>query len=251
MSKFGIKNLWDIQSGSGSNLNSNNTFTGKNTFENTGDVVAIKRTDNQSFGIVFKKEDGDRVGYIGTSESDTNKATVWGATGLKLQTTNSPIEITPGTAALTYTSSNTAKDRREVLVRNDLYYIKKASSNAFNIPASSSNNGYQTAQFTISGLVRGALHEFYIVMTTSSVDIGYEVKIQANNLNYPNMSEIKTLSVSRWDNSNIDNLPTFQIGWVQYGNDKLRFRAKNLTDTQINFTGMRIYMRIPSKIADN
>ena len=110
MSKFGIKNLWDIKStgNSGSNiLNSNNTFTRKNTFENTGDVVAVKRTDNQSFGIVFKDESDDRVAYIGTSQNDTNKATVWGATGLKLQTTNSLIELNSGTGDCKWESNKT------------------------------------------------------------------------------------------------------------------------------------------------
>lgn len=76
--------------------NEANTFVGKNTFKNTGDIVSIQRTDNQSFGIDFKKENGDRVAFVGTSSSEVDKATIWGVSGLKIQTTNSNVDINPG-----------------------------------------------------------------------------------------------------------------------------------------------------------
>ena len=56
----------------------------------------FQRTDNQSFGIDFKKENGDRVAFIGTSSSEVDKATFRGASGLKLQTTNSEIKMISG-----------------------------------------------------------------------------------------------------------------------------------------------------------
>ena len=75
-----------------------NTFTQKNVFKNTGDVLTIQRTDDQSFGIDFKNEADQRLAYIGTSQNEAGKATVWGINGLKLQTTNNLIELNSGTA---------------------------------------------------------------------------------------------------------------------------------------------------------
>ena len=75
-----------------------NTFTQKNVFKNTGDDLTIQRTDDQSFGIDFKNEADQRLAYIGTSQNEAGKATVWGINGLKLQTTNNLIELNSGTA---------------------------------------------------------------------------------------------------------------------------------------------------------
>lgn len=85
--------------------NEANTFVGKNTFKNTGDIVSIQRTDNSSFGIDFKKENGDRVAFVGTSSSEVDKATMWGVSGLKLQTTNSDIKMISGTGDLQWESN--------------------------------------------------------------------------------------------------------------------------------------------------
>lgn len=227
--------------------NEANTFVGKNTFKNTGDIVSIQRTDNQSFGIDFKKENGDRVAFVGTSSSEVDKATVWGVSGLKLQTTNSQIDINSGTAPLLYNSSNNSKDRREVLVRNDLYYIRKVNANSFTINA----NSTQTAEYTISGITRQTLHEFYVVLTTSSVDIGFDMKIYVNNPNYPNMSDIRTISTSNWTNQNLDQNGLVQIGIVVYGNNKIRFRMKNLHNANITFNSFRVYHRLPGGTANS
>ena len=106
--------------------NEANTFTGKNTFQNTGDIVSIQRTDNQSFGIDFKKENGDRVAFVGTSSSEVDKATMWGVSGLKLQTTNSDIKMISGTGDLQWESNRTWNQNIDnTLVRTkDLKWVK-------------------------------------------------------------------------------------------------------------------------------
>lgn len=109
MAKFPLYQ-WKKATGTGdttglAKLSANNTFTGKNTFESTANVVSIKSTDDQSFGIEFENNTGQRVGYIGTSQNEATKATVWGAEGLILQTTNKDININSGTAHLLANSS--------------------------------------------------------------------------------------------------------------------------------------------------
>ena len=148
-----------------------------------------------------------------------------------------------GNNLLTYTSTNTTKPDEEVLVRRNMFYAKKIQGNSFTIPA----NGYQSAEFTISDLTTG-LNEFYVVMTTASVDIGFDVAIQVNNLNYPNSSDIKVITTSNLTNSNVDNFGFAYIGFTVYGNNKFRFRAKNTHTGPLNFNGFRVYHRIPAKI---
>ena len=148
-----------------------------------------------------------------------------------------------GNNLLTYTTSNTTKPDEEVLVRKNMFYAKKVQNNGFTIPA----NGYQSAEFTISGLTTG-LNEFYVVITTASVDIGFDVAIQVNNLNYPNSSDIKVITTSNLTNSNVDNFGFAYIGFTVYGNNKFRFRAKNTHTGPLNFNGFRVYHRIPAKI---
>ena len=46
--------------------------------------------------LILKKENGDRVAFIGTSSSEVDKATFRGVSGLKLQTTNSEIKMISG-----------------------------------------------------------------------------------------------------------------------------------------------------------
>ena len=148
-----------------------------------------------------------------------------------------------GNNLLTYTTTSTAKPDEEVLVRKNMFYAKKIQNNGFTIPA----NGYQSAEFTISGLTTG-LNEFYVVITTSTVDIGFDVAIQVNNLNYPNSSDIKVITTSNLTNSNVDNFGFAYIGFTVYGNNKFRFRAKNTHTGPLNFNGFRVYHRIPAKI---
>ena len=149
-----------------------------------------------------------------------------------------------GANTLTYTTTSTAKPDEEVLVRRNMFYARKIGSNGFTIPA---NGGYQSAEFTISDLTTG-LNEFYVVLTTSSVDIGFDVAIQVNNLNYPNLSDIKVITTSNLSNSYVDNFGFVYIGFTFYGNNKFRFRAKNTHTGQVSFNGFRVYHRIPAKI---
>ena len=125
-------------------------------------------------------------------------------------------------------------------------YVKKAE--ASNITCNANN--YQTHEATINGLTTG-LNEFYIVLTTSNVDIGFEVKIHCNNLNYPNMSDVKYITTSNWQSSNIDQLGTIMVGFIQYGNNKFRMRMKNLHSSNITFNGYRVYHRIPGSLANS
>lgn len=225
-----------------------NTFTNKNIFENTGSVVSIKTTDDQSFGIEFKDNSNNMVGFVGTNTNDNEqKIILSGELGLQLRTPNKDINVNSGRGQFLYNGTSTAKNRREVLCRNDLYYVRKVNDNGFTINA---NGGYQTEEFAISGLTTG-LNEFYVVLTLSGIDIGFDVKIQCNNLNYKNFSDIKTISVSDWTTSNLDNLNTVQIGFVVYGGNKIRYRAKNNHTSNITFNGFRMYHRIPGKISDN
>ena len=149
-----------------------------------------------------------------------------------------------GNNLLTYTSTNTTKPDEEVLVRRNMFYARVINNNGFTI---NGNNGYQSTEFTITDLTTG-LNEFYVVLTTSSVDIGFDIAIQVNNLNYPNSSDIKIITTSNLINSNVDNLGFVYIGFVVYGNNKFRFRAKNTHSTNITFNGFRVYKRMVSKI---
>ena len=153
-----------------------------------------------------------------------------------------------GNNLLTYTSTNTTKPDAEVITRKDIKYVRVVNQTGnFTI---NGNGGYQSAQFTISGLTTG-LNEFYVVLTTTTVDIGFDVAIQVNNLNYPNLSDVKVISTSNWTTSNIDQLGFIYMGFTVYGNDKFRWRGKNTHTGNITFNGFRVYKRIPSKISDN
>ena len=152
-----------------------------------------------------------------------------------------------GNNLLTYTSTNTTKPDEEVLVRRNMFYAKKIQGNGFTISA---NGGYQSAEFTISDLTTG-LNEFYVVMTTASVDVGFDVAIQVNNLNYPNLSDIKIITTSNLTTSNVDQLGFIYVGFTIYGNNKFRWRGKNTHTSNITFNGFRVYKRVPSKISDN
>ena len=225
-----------------------NTFTNKNIFENTGSVVSIKTTDDQSFGIEFKDNSNDMVGFVGTNTNDNEqKIILSGELGLQLRTPNKDINVNSGTGQLLYNGTSTAKNRREVLCRNDLYYIRKVNHTS-NITLAA--NGYETAEYTMTGLSTGLI-ELYIVLTTTAVDIGFEVKIQCNNLNYKNLSDIKTISTSNWISEDLDQNGLVQIGFVIHGNNKIRFRMKNLGSSQIVFNGFRVYHRIPGKIVNS
>ena len=134
-------------------------------------------------------------------------------------------------------------------VDNKFKYVKKAQASG-NITING-NNSYQTHEFTISGLVANTLNDFYIVLTTATVDIGFPLSIQCNNLNYPNQSEVKAISTSNWTNSNVDNWGFVYVGFVQYGNNKFRLRFKNTGTGNITFNGLRVYHRVSGILSNN
>ena len=134
-------------------------------------------------------------------------------------------------------------------VDNKFKYVKKAQATG-NITING-NNSYQTHEFTISGLEAGTLNDFYIVLTTANVDIGFPLSIQCNNLNYPNQSEVKTISTSNWTNSNVDNSGFVYVGFVQSGNNKFRLRFKNTGTGNVVFNGLRVYHRVSGILSNN
>ena len=134
-------------------------------------------------------------------------------------------------------------------VDNKFKYVKKAQASG-NITING-NNGYQTHEFSISGLQAQTLNDFYIVLTTANVDIGFPLSIQCNNLNYPNQSEVKVISTSNWTNSNVDNWGFIYVGFVQSGNNRFRLRFKNTGTGNVTFNGLRVYHRVSGVIADN
>lgn len=227
--------------------NEANTFTGKNTFKDTGDILTIQTTDNNSGGLDFKQSNNTRIGYLGGSQTSPDKMTLWGKNGLILQANGQNVEVNSGAGLLKYTTTNNSKDRQEVMVRNDFYYVKKVDTGSFNISA----NGYQSAEYNITGITPQTLHELYIVFTTNKVDIGFPIKIYVNNPNYPNQSEIKTIGVGNWAGEHVDGTGTVQIGFILHSNNKIRYRMKNLSNQQFNFNAFRVYHRIPSKIVNS
>ena len=134
-------------------------------------------------------------------------------------------------------------------VDNKFKYVKKAQATG-NVSING-NNSYESYEFTINGLVANKLNDFYIVLTTTNVDIGFQVSIQCNNLNYPNQSEVKIISPSNWTNSNVDNLGFVYVGMVQSGNNKFRLRFKNTGTGRVVFNGTRIYHRVTGVLSDN
>ena len=186
---------------------------------------------------------GSTIGYI-TPEDNTNKTLKFGGRSgkgrfnLDLETQSQLMGIKDPTAD--YHAAN------KKYVDNKFKYVKKGE--ASNITCNANN--YQTHELTINGLTTG-LNEFYIVLTTSNVDIGFEVKIYCNNLNYPNMSDIKYITISNWQSSNIDQLGTIMVGFIQYGNNKFRMRMKNLHSSNITFNGYRVYHRMPGSLVNS
>ena len=222
-----------------------NTFTAANTFNNqlvanegltTGLGKAITSGDLE---LGF----GQTTCYI-TPEDNSNKTLKFGGRSgrgrfnLDLDTQSQLMGIKDPTGD--YHAVN------KKYVDNKFKYIKKAE--ASNITCNA--NSYQSHEFTINGLTTG-LNEFYVVLTTSNVDIGFEVKIQCNNLNYPNMSDVRYISTSNWQTSNIDQLGTVMVGFIQYGNNKFRMRMKNLHSSNITFNAYRVYHRIPGSLANS
>ena len=212
---------------------------------------AVKKTGDQSI-------DGNKT-FTGRTTFGTEINAGWGG---------DPVKFIPDdsrTKTLQFYNDNATDARRfnilvpnptaaqnpatKQYVDNKFKYVKKAQASG-NITING-NNSYQTHEFNISGLVANTLNDFYIVLTTATVDIGFPLSIQCNNLNYPNQSEVKVISTSNWTNSNVDNWGFVYVGFVQYGNNKFRLRFKNTGTGNITFNGLRVYHRVSGILSDN
>ena len=258
MGNFNLKSIWKQTGGTGGSTNLEQRVQNieTNYFKKDGSAHQIVNSSADFFANIVLKQNG----YV--DHVDTNGATSMinkqyleqqlTTTKNQIKTENNTFTGTntfnTGNNLLTYTTTNTTKPDNEVIIRNDMKYVRVINQTGnFTI---NGNNGYQSAQFSISGLTTG-LNEFYVVLTTTTVDIGFDVAIQVNNLNYPNLSDVKVISTSNWTTSNIDQLGFIYMGFTVYGNDKFRWRGKNTHTGNITFNGFRVYKRIPSKLSDN
>lgn len=158
--------------------NEANTFTQKNTFKNTGDIVSIQRTDNQSFGIDFKDENGERLAYIGTSQNETGKATVWGVSGLKLQTTNSDIKMISGSGDLQWESNrNWSQNVDNTITRTKDFKYERIFEYINNIHQPDTNWDTNNWSWTLNNLNTNGFHEFLIIVSISNVAYSLNGKV--------------------------------------------------------------------------
>ena len=226
----------------------NNTFTGTNTFNNQ---ITANEGLTTGLGKAITSGDlelgfGNTTAYITPEDASTKVLKYGGRSGkgrfnIDLENQSQLMGIKDPTAD--YHAVN------KKYVDNKFKYVKKAQTTG-NITING-NNAYESYEFTINGLVANTLNDFYIVLTTTNVDIGFQVSIQCNNLNYPNQSEVKIISPSNWTNSNVDNLGFVYVGMVQSGNNKFRLRFKNTGTGRVVFNGARVYHRVSGILSDN
>ena len=212
----------------------NNTFTGTNTF--TGGVVSHASNE---FGTEIKAGFGGMITKFIPEDNSTKTLQFYNTNPTDQRRFN--LLVSQPTEAQNPTTKQ--------YVDNKFKYVKKAQATG-NITING-NNSYQTQEFTISGLVANTLNDFYIVLTTANVDIGFPLSIQCNNLNYPNQSEVKTISTSNWTNSNVDNWGFIYVGFVQSRNHKFSLRFKNTGTGSVTFNGARVYHRVSGILSDN
>ena len=173
-----VKNIWDIKSnGGGSSIDTENfaskiqanTFTGKNIFENTGNVISIKTTDDQAFGIEFKDNDDQHVGFVGTKlDGQEQKAVLSGVLGLQLYTNNKDINITPGSGhVLSKTTKNWNQHVDDSIVRQkDTKYNRKVDYTSSVAQPTTSWN-YDAWRWTLTNINTEGLHDFLVVFSFS------------------------------------------------------------------------------------
>lgn len=175
MSKFGIKNIWDIQGGGGNvditNLaktNATNTFEANQNIRGTGDVLTLLRTNNQAHGVDLLNETNDRVAYFGTRQNAANEATVWGKNKLVLQSTNGNVETHTFNNDFQWNSNRTWNQNLDnTLVRTkDLKYVKKWNYTGSLVQPNNTWN--QTSwNWTMDGINTDGIHEFVVCISTA------------------------------------------------------------------------------------
>ena len=252
MGNFKIKSIWETKNAGGGNVPAD-LENRVQTLENE----VVKKTGDQSIAGVKTFTTGI-VSHSSTEFGNEIKAGFGGTLTKFIPEDNS-------TKTLQFYNANPTDQRRFNLlvsqpteaqnpttkqyVDNKFKYVKKAQASG-NITING-NNSYQTHEFAINGLQAQTLNDFYIVLTTANVDIGFPLSIQCNNLNYPNQSEVKCISTSNWTNSNVDNWGFVYVGFVQSGNNKFRLRFKNTGTGNITFNGLRVYHRVSGILSDN
>ena len=252
MGNFKIKSIWESKNTGGGNVPA-----GLENRVQALETNAVKITGDQSIAGVKTFTTGI-VSHSSTEFGNEIKAGFGGTSTKFIPEDNS-------TKTLQFYNANPTDQRRFGLliaeptqannpatknyVDSKFKYVKKAQSTG-NITVGR-NNSYQTHEFTINGLVANTLNDFYIVLTTANVDIGFPLSIQCNNLNYPNQSEVKVISTSNWTNSNVDNWGFVYVGFVRNGNNKFRLRFKNTGTGNVVFNGLRVYHRVSVILSDN
>ncbi|MBR4025709.1 MAG: hypothetical protein IKJ03_02015 [Mycoplasmataceae bacterium] len=170
-----VKNIWDIKSnGGGSSIdtenfakkNEDNTFTGVNTFENTGSMIKVKTNDNAAFGVEFKNSSDEAVAYVGASQvGNEQKATFYGTLGAIVQTPNKDINFNPGSGDVL---NNTSKNWNQLLDngvvrKKDTSFKKIKEYTSVSQPTTSWR--YNDWQWTISGINTEGLHDYLVVLS--------------------------------------------------------------------------------------
>ena len=167
-----VKNIWDIKAnGGGSSIdtenfaskNKANTFTNKNIFENTGNVISIKTTDDQAFGIEFKNSSDQAVAYVGGTSD--NKAYLYSANDMKIETPNHNIDLNPGSGDVyVNTSKNWNQQQDNSVVRlRDIKWKKIFDYSSVVAPTNSWNT--TSWNWNLSGINNQGFHEFILAIS--------------------------------------------------------------------------------------
>lgn len=153
-----VKNIWDIKSGGGNTniLESNNTFTGKNTFENTGSIIKVKTTGNEAFGVEFDNSSNQPVAYVGANPvGNEQKAVFYGSLGLQLKTPNKDININSGSGHLLADSTKNWNQYLDnsILRSKDLKWTKITQINYTSVRQPDTNWNRLSWNWTLGNLV--------------------------------------------------------------------------------------------------
>ena len=256
-----VKNIWDIKSnGGGSSIdtenfakkNEDNTFTGVNTFENTGSMIKVKTNDNAAFGVEFKNSSDEAVAYVGaTPVGNEQKAVFYGSLGASIDTPNKDINLNSGTAHIL---SNTSKnwndhiDNSIVRQKDTKFYRKHEYISQIVQPALTWN--YTSWNWIFSGInARSGLYEFLVVINFNDdkpVLITPKVVWKNSGIS-ESQSEIHTV---------IKSDITFYFQAAIKNDNKLYIYTKKSADggSNTNITWVRVYIlrdnNLPTKMSN-
>ena len=243
-----VKNIWDIKAnGSGSSIDTQNfaskikanTFTQKNTFENTGNVINIKTTDTQAFGIAFKNNTDETVGYVGTKvDGNEQKAHLHGYLGLSLETPNKNININSGSGhILSNTTKNWNQHVDNSIVRSkDLtYYRKWEYTSSVSQPTNEWNK--ETWNWTMEGINTNGIHEFMVCIATGDGSLfNFNPKIMWKD-NTPSSYSNKFI-LTKQDGTTGE----YELIFVIKPNNKFHIYTKKTTTENVNLAWVRCWV---------